>query len=65
MGAEVGVIGLGCNPNLRFGLSYHQFGAELEAVDVNAALTFNGIVLATAAGRNASAVLITTKAIAH
>ena len=51
LGVEVGVIGLGGNPNLRFGLSYHQFDAELEAVDVNAALTFNGIVLATAAGR--------------
>lgn len=49
-GMEIGLKGIG-HPNIRVGISYQQFDAELEAVDISAALSFNGTVLTTAAGR--------------
>ena len=50
LGTEIGLKGIG-HPNIRLGISYQQFDAELKAIDISAALSFNGTVLTTAAGR--------------
>ena len=50
LGLEAGISNLG-NSGFRLGLSLTSFEAELEAIDVSAALSFNGTVLASARGR--------------
>ena len=49
-GAEVGLAGIG-GTGFRVGLGYTTFDAELEAVNVSAAVSFNGTVLFAGAGR--------------
>ena len=50
LGAEIGIAGIG-GSGLRMGLGYTTFDAELEAIDVSAAISFGGVALATVADR--------------